>query len=89
MLIKGMTPQEIRVLQEYRRVGAQTLSVAAIQAIRHPVGGGEGPAVSLVDKGYLTAEGDGFTLTEQAREFLAIDYKPEVESATDDGEVDA
>lgn len=81
MLIKGMTPQEIRVLQEFRRVAAQTMPIATIQAIKHPVGGGEAPALSLVQKGYLTAD-DGrqnFTLTQKAKDFLAYDPKPEFE----------
>jgi len=81
MLIRGMTEQEIRVLQEYRRVAAETLDLAAIKAIKHPAGGGEAPARSLVAKGYLTpsADGQSFALTELAREFLAFDPKPEYE----------
>ncbi|MCU1349346.1 MAG: hypothetical protein JWO56_2376 [Acidobacteria bacterium] len=83
MLIKGMTEQEIRVLQEYRRVAADTLGLAAIKAIKHPVGGGEAPARSLVGKGYLAPSGDadGLTLTELAREFLSYDPKPEYEES--------
>jgi hypothetical protein len=78
MLIKGMTPQEIRVLQEFRRIGVKTMELSAIKAIRHPTGGGEAPAWSLVEKGYLSAgpERDKFALTPQADEFLAIDAKP-------------
>jgi hypothetical protein len=78
-----LTPQEIRVLQEFRRMPADTLGVAAIKAIKHPVGGGEAPAFGLVEKGYLTVDDTrmNFTLTEKAREFLAIDYRPEVEEA--------
>lgn len=77
-----MTPQEMRVLQEFRRLTAETLPVATIKAVKHPVGGGDAPAVSLAEKGYLTAdEGrQNFTLTEKAKEFLAIDAKPMVES---------
>jgi hypothetical protein len=87
MLIKGMTPQEIRVLQEFRRVAAETLSADAIKAVKHPFGGGEEPAISLISKGYLTAD-DGrtsFTLTEKAKEFLAFDPKPEFEEAAAGG----
>lgn len=78
-----MTEQEIRVLQEYRRIAAETLDVAAIKAIKHPAGGGEAPARALVAKGYLTpaADGQSFTLTELAREFLAYDPKPEFEES--------
>ena len=81
MLIKGMTPEEIRVLQEFRRISAETLDLAAIKAIKHPSGGGEAPAISLIGKGYL-ASGDGqqtFTLTPKGKEFLAYDPKPEFE----------
>ena len=79
MLIKGMTPQEIRVLQEFRRVTTDSLPATAIKAIKHPAGGGDAPAISLVGKGYLTAAGESFTLTEKARQFLAYDPKPEFE----------
>jgi hypothetical protein len=92
MLIKGMTAQEIRVLQEYRRLATETLGVAAIKAIKHPTGGGEGPAFSLVAKGFLSVD-DGrqnFALTDQAREFLSYDPKPEhEESGTETAEVEA
>ncbi len=84
MLIKGMTPQEIRVLQEFRRVVAETMPLTAIVAIKHPVGGGEAPALSLLEKGYLTAdEGrQNFTLTPKGKDFLAYDPKPEFEEST-------
>jgi hypothetical protein len=81
-----LTIQEIRVLQEFRRLGADTLTLAQIKAIKHPAGGGETPAVSLAGKGYVTGEGESFTLTQKAKEFLAIDVKPEVESAGGDEE---
>jgi hypothetical protein len=81
MLIKGMTAEEIRVLQEYRRVQSESMTSAAIKAIKHPSGGGDAPALSLVAKGYLSASGDGFQLTEKAKEFLAYDPKPEFEEA--------
>jgi hypothetical protein len=82
MLIHGMTEQEIRVLQEFRRLAATELNVAAIKTIKHPAGGGEAPAWSLVDKGYLAADAgrENFALSEKAKEFLAIDAKPENES---------
>lgn len=76
-----MTPQEIRVLQEFRRLTTDSLSLAAIKAIKHPAGGGEAPAVALVGKGYLTAADDAFTLTAKAKEFLAYDPKPEFEES--------
>ena len=81
MLTNGLTPQEIRVLQELRRVAAETLGVAAIKAVKHPTGGGEAPAFSLVDKGFLTVDAarENFTLTPKAKDFLAYDPKPEFE----------
>ncbi len=84
MLIKGMTAQEIRVLQEFRRVASETMPLSAIQAIKHPAGGGEAPALSLVQKGYLTTD-DGrqhFSLTNKAKEFLSYDPKPEFEESS-------
>lgn len=76
--IKGMTPQEIRVLQEFRRLTTDTLAIDAIKKIKHPVGGGEAPAFALLEKGMLTADGarENFSLTEKAKEFLSYDPKP-------------
>ena len=84
MLIKGMTPQEIRVLQEFRRVAAEMMPLTAIKAVKHPVGGGEEPALSLVQKGYLMPDDarQNFTLTPKAKEFLAYDPKPEFEEGS-------
>jgi hypothetical protein len=78
-----MTPQEMRILQEFRRIKTDTMSAAAIKALKHPVGGGEEPALSLVAKGYLTADDarQNFTLTEKSRAFLAIDAVPEFEQS--------
>ncbi|MDP9361849.1 MAG: hypothetical protein M3P29_10395 [Acidobacteriota bacterium] len=83
MLIKGMTEQEIRVLQEFRRLAVESLTIAAIKAIKHPAGGGEAPALSLVDKGFLTTDValENFVLTSKAKEFLSYDPKPEFEEA--------
>ena len=72
-----LTIQEMRVLQEFRRLVVDTLAIDAIKGMKHPAGGGEAPAQSLVSKGFLTANGsDGYSLTEKAKEFLAIDAKP-------------
>ena len=89
IMSQPFTAQEMRVLQEYRRINSQTTSLEAIKAIKHPAGGGEAPAVSLVDRGYLTADAtaQNFTLTHKAKDFLAIDVKPDVETtAADDAE---
>jgi hypothetical protein len=82
ILPHGLTPQEIRVLQEFRRLNGETLTVEQIKAIKHPAGGGETPAAGLVGKGFLTGNGEGFTLTQQAKDFLAIDARPLVEETS-------
>jgi len=83
MLIKGMTEPEIRVLQEFRRVTTDSLPLSAIKTIKHPAGGGEVPALSLVEKGFLAIDDarETFTLTPKAKDFLAYDPKPEFEEA--------
>jgi hypothetical protein len=83
MLIKGMTEQEIRVLQEFRRLAVEWLGIAAIKAVRHPAGGGEAPAFALVEKGMLTTDTarENFMLTPKAKEFLSYDPKPEFEDS--------
>ena len=81
-----LTPQEIRILQEFRRISAESVPMTTLKAVKHPIGGGEAPVRGLVEKGYLTADATGeiFTLTEKAREFLAIDYKPAEEGGAAD-----
>jgi hypothetical protein len=79
-----LTIQEMRVLQEFRRLAAETVNADVIRAIKHPTGGGEAPAQSLASKGFLTSDGSGdYTLTEKAKEFLAIDAKPAIEESGD------
>jgi hypothetical protein len=85
ILPNGLTPQEIRVLQEFRRLNGETLTAEQIKAIKHPAGGGETPAAGLVGKGFLTGNGDGFTLTQQAKDFLAIDARPMFEATSTAG----
>jgi len=83
MLIKGMTEPEIRILQEFRRVTADSLPLSAIKTIKHPAGGGDAAAFSLVQKGFLATDAarETFTLTPKAKDFLAFDPKPEFEEA--------
>lgn len=91
ILPNDLTTQEIRVLQEYRRLNAEAMSPEQIKAIKHPFGGGEQPAVALVGKGYLTADPAGYSLTEKARAFLAVDPKPmfeETGAAASSGDVE-
>lgn len=73
-----LTIQEIRVLQEYRRVGAETLSGEAIRGIKHPGGSGEDLISSLLGKGFVTAApgGSGFSLTDAGKALLARDVRP-------------
>jgi hypothetical protein len=86
ILPHGLTTAEIRILQEFRRLNLETMTVEQIKTIKHPAGGGEAPAVSLVAKGFLQTENgsaDRFTLTQKAKDLLAIDPKPEVEATSD------
>lgn len=75
----GLTSEEIRVLQEFRRLNAEALSLEKIKALKHPAGpGGEAPAVALADKGWLEIDAtrENYALTQKAKDFLAIDPKP-------------
>lgn len=74
----GLTPQELRVLQEFRRVEKDELTQDEIVGIKHPAGGGIEPARSLAAKGYLkaSAEGTGFALTDRAKALLAVKPAP-------------
>ncbi|HUP47300.1 MAG TPA: hypothetical protein VNA04_00775 [Thermoanaerobaculia bacterium] len=78
ILSHPLTAQEIRILQEFRRLGTDSLPLATIKALKHPAGGGEAPAQTLAGKGYLTADatGEGLTLTGKAKEFLSLEPKP-------------
>ena len=84
ILPNGLTTPEIRLLQEFRRLNADTFTVDQVKAVKHPAGGGEAPAVSLVAKGFLTpaADNGGFTLTQKAKDFLAIEAKPMFEETS-------
>jgi hypothetical protein len=84
ILPNGLTSAEIRVLQEFRRLGNDRMTGSAVAAIKHPAHGGEAPAHSLVTKGFLTGDPDGFTLTEQGKSFLVYDPKPEFEGGGTD-----
>ena len=84
ILPHGLTSEEIRVLQEFRRLNADSLPVERIKSLKHPAGpGGEAPAVSLADKGWLEIDGprENYTVTQRAKDFLAIDPKPMHEEA--------
>ena len=70
------------MLQEFRRLNADRLTIDAIKGIKHPAGGGETPAITLAGKGFLSADGDGFAVTEKGRAFLAIEAKPQFEGGS-------
>jgi hypothetical protein len=72
----GLTPQEIRVLQEYRLRKTETLSADAVKAIKNPAGGGDAPARALAAKGYVELNEEGFAVTQKGKDFLAVDAKP-------------
>jgi hypothetical protein len=77
-----LTSAEIRVLQEFRRLNAERMTIDTIKAIKHPSGGGEAPAVGLASKGFLAADGDGFVVTPKGKDFLAIDARPMFEETS-------
>ena len=79
ILTHPMTTQEIRVLQEFRRLAKETLPAETINSIRHPVDPVGDPAASLIAKGYLTDSAGSFALTQKGKDFLALDVKPEFE----------
>ena len=77
LLPEGLSPHEIRILQEFRRLNAEALTLEQIRAIKHPVPAGDEPAWALVDRGLLQwSDGSGaMGLTPKGREFLS--YNPE------------
>jgi hypothetical protein len=84
ILPNGLTTQEIRTLQEFRRLNAGLLTLEQIKAIKHPGGaGGEAPAATLTTKGYLAAAEGGFSITEKGKEFISVDAKPLVADTSD------
>lgn len=81
ILPNELTTQEIRVLQEFRRLNLDSMTPDQIKAIKHPAGGGEAPAAGLVAKGYLSADADGYRITETGKAFISVDVKPMFEEA--------
>ncbi|MEO7133400.1 MAG: hypothetical protein ABI024_04190 [Vicinamibacterales bacterium] len=77
-----ITVDEMRVLQEYRRIATESMALEAIAAIRHPTGpGGEAAAEGLALKGYLRKEPGAYVLTARGQAFLVIDAKPAIPGA--------
>lgn len=94
ILPNELTTQEIRVLQEFRRLNLDSMTPDQIKAIKHPAGGGEAPAAGLVAKRYLAADPSGYTITESGKAFISVDAKPMFEeagaaSSSGEAEVDA
>lgn len=77
----GLTPQDIRILQEYRRLNTDSLPAESIKAIRHP--GGVPDASPLLAKGFLVGDGDSLLITQKGKDFLAIEATPEVPAAAE------
>lgn len=71
-----LTAQEIRLLQEFRRLETKELGLEEIRAVKHPTGHPEAPVAPLVEKGFLTYRGGRLALTPRAEEFLSYDPKP-------------
>ena len=76
-----LTVPEMRLLQEYRRLGVESLSLEAIRAIKHPTSVPSDLAQALVAKGFLTFEGETFSLAENGKRFLERDVRPADEPA--------
>lgn len=72
----NLTTQELRVLQEFRRLKTETLTQVQVEAIRHPAGGGLEPASALARKGYAETVAEGFRLTEKGKALLAVEPVP-------------
>jgi hypothetical protein len=83
ILPHDLTAAEIRVLQEFRRRNAETLTTDVINAIKHPAGGGTAPLTSLIAKGWVNEVDGGHAITQKAKDFLAIDAKPLVGETSD------
>ena len=68
----GLTAQQIRVMQEFRRKAQEELTSEEVGTINHP-GGGDGAALAseLVQTGFLEAAEGRFRLTERGKQFLA------------------
>ena len=84
-LPEKLSAQEIRVLQEFRRIQQDAMTPEEIRGIRHPAGGGEEPARELTGRGWLTLEDSGgsYRLTEKARRFLEWEPVPGTEGLPD------
>lgn len=73
-----LSAQEIRVLQEFRRLEKGALSKEEIAAVKHPAPPMTDVASALVEKGWVQTNGTGGTyeLTEKAKEFLSFNPVP-------------
>lgn len=73
----GLRADELRILQEFRRLGRREMARTDIQAIRHPAGGGPEAIEGLLTKGYLSkTQEDVFVLDAKADELFAFQPMP-------------
>ncbi len=73
----GLAADQIRILQEFRRRKAGSLTGDEVAAIRHPVGGGPAALEALLARGYVRRGSDGRIDIEPRGEALAgTDYLP-------------
>jgi len=79
-LPNGFRPEELRILQEYRRLARKSMTREEIDLIRHPASA-EGAIEGLLEKGYLVPSGgEGeYLLTPASEELLAVEPVPEWE----------
>ena len=75
----GMSPPEIRILQEFRRLEAEDMALATIREIKHPVAVDDAAVLELEKRGMVASSEDGssFRLTESGETFLARPAEPE------------
>jgi hypothetical protein len=73
-----LTSQEIRLLQEFRRLTSKQLTRVQLEAVRHPFGKTEPALAGLLAKGFVVAAEapESFALTEKGESFLAYDPVP-------------
>jgi hypothetical protein len=76
-LPEGLTADQLRILQEFRRKNSQTLTMDEIAAIRHPVGGGPDALESLIARGYARRGDDGrIEIAPKGEALTGVDHLP-------------
>jgi len=74
----GLNAPAIRVLQEYRRLGATSMNLEAIRAIKHPAPVGDEVVEELTRTGLLEPgeTSDQYKLTDHGTSFLGKNPEP-------------